>query len=79
MPTHFNFNYNGDYYTFDVSTTQPMIKFTTKSKFKDTILVWIAMSPTGLNRPFIKKSGFAVNRQKFFEYVHSTSFLYLHP
>lgn len=39
--THSTFNDSDSYYTSDVSTAQPIIKFDTKLKFEDKILVWL--------------------------------------
>lgn len=76
-----HFNYNDRYYTNDLSTIQPIIKFITKAKFEKKIFVWIAIGPKGLSHPFIRMSEFVVNGQRptTFEQVHLPLFNILYP
>lgn len=56
-------NYNGSYYICDISTTRPIIKFTTKAEFDDKIKIRNLVGAKSLSRLFIQKSGFTMKRK----------------
>lgn len=65
--SHSRINGNGGYYTSDPSSTPADVKFVRKKKFEEKALVWIAIGPRGLSRPFIRKSGYAINAQRYLD------------
>lgn len=65
--SHSKINGNGGFYSSDVSTSSANVKFATKKKFEGKVLVWIAMGPKGLSHALIRKSGFAINAQRYLD------------
>jgi len=63
--SHSRITGNEGFYTKDVSTAPADVKYTKKRKFEQKVLVWIAMSPKGLSRALIKKSGYAINANRY--------------
>lgn len=64
---HSAINGNGGYYTFDVSSAPSDLKCVKKKKFESKVLVWIAIGPAGLSQPLIRKSGYAINAQRYLD------------
>lgn len=56
---------NDGYYTSDINSVSPKVKFSKKKKFEKKVLVWIAIGPKGLSRPLIRKSGYAINQETY--------------
>ena len=48
--------------TPDHKNASPDLKHKRKAKFESNVLVWLAISPTGMTRPLIKQSGYSVNK-----------------
>ena len=63
--TNTNIASNNIYYTSNSSTTPSDIKFKTKAKFEEKILVYIVMSSKGISKPVMFPSGLAINQQKY--------------
>ena len=51
-----------DFCTSDKGTTPPQIKFKRTQKFEPKILVWIAVSESGILKPFFSKQKQSVNQ-----------------
>lgn len=56
---------NGNYYTSDVSTVPPELKFKQKSKFERKVLVYLAASRQGISKPFYGESGLAIDQNTY--------------
>lgn len=63
--SHSNIHGNDGYYTSDPETTPSSVKYVTKKKFENKVLVWIAMGPRGMSQPFIEKSKQAINKDVY--------------
>lgn len=63
--SHATINGNQFFYTSDISTCPNNIKFSPKAKFEPKILLWIAISPKGISKPFIAPSGLAINQDVY--------------
>ena len=48
--------------TFFNQIIRKSVKNKYKSKYEEKILVWIAISPLGISKPYFRKSGYAINR-----------------
>lgn len=62
---HSSINGNDGFYTNDISKVDPDVKFIKKSKFEQKVLVWVAIGPNGISRAFIRKSGYAINADRY--------------
>jgi transposase len=60
-------NGNNGFYSSDVSASPNDVKFAKKKKYDDKLLVSLIISPKGISKPFIHKSGQAVNKEKYLE------------
>ncbi|KAL4460788.1 hypothetical protein ABPG72_002909 [Tetrahymena utriculariae] len=52
---------NDRFYSSDLNLTPPQMKFDFKMKFEPKLLVWIAISPRGISKPYYAQSGLAIN------------------
>jgi hypothetical protein len=43
------------------------IRFKKRKKFEQKVLVWVALSPHGLSGALIKKSGYAINAERYLD------------
>ena len=50
-----------------ISDTPPDDKYSTKKKFESKVLVWIAIGPQGMSKPFIQSSNIAINQDGYLE------------
>ena len=53
---------NDRFYSNNVQKTPERVKYKYKSKYEQKIMVWIAISPSGMSKPLFLKSGLAVNQ-----------------
>jgi len=53
---------NDIFYSNNKENTPESVKNKYKSKYEEKILVWIAISPLGISKPYFRKSGYAINR-----------------
>lgn len=51
----------------NVETTSNEVKLKRKEKFEPKLLVWVALSPAGISRPYIVPSGQAINQDIYIE------------
>jgi len=65
--SHSTISGNDGFYTSEVSSAPANVKYATKKKFEGKVLVWITMGPKGLSRPLIRKSGYAINAQRYLD------------
>ena len=49
--SHSTINSNDGFYTNDVCTAPATVKFKTKKKFEERVLVWITLGSKDLNKP----------------------------
>lgn len=57
---------NAGFYTDDIKTTPQEVRYAAKMKYEPKVLVWIAISESGLSQPFMSPSkGFAVNSEVY--------------
>ena len=57
---------NDRFYSNNLQTTPNHIKYKHKAKYEQKLLVWIALSPRGMSKPYFAPSGLAINK---FDYV----------
>ncbi len=57
---------NESFYSSDPSSAPPSIKLKFKKKFEPKVMLYIAISPRGISKPYFQKGGLAVN-QKIYE------------
>lgn len=60
-------NANAGYWSSDVSHTSDDVRYRTKKKFEPKVLVWIAISPRGMSRPFFVKRGLGVDQKIYLQ------------
>ena len=65
--THATINNNDIYYSSDQNLTPASIKYRPRKKFEEKCLVWLAMSAKGISKPFICKSGMAIDQHVYLE------------
>ena len=53
---------NDGYYSCDPKNASPDLKYKRKAKHESKVVIWLAISPTGMTRPVIKQSGYSVNK-----------------
>lgn len=58
---------NAGYYTLDSKQTPDSVKLKRVAKYEQKLLVWVAISTSGMSRHFIVLSGQAVNRTVYIE------------
>lgn len=63
--SHSNKNSNAGFWSSDIENVPKNVKYKTKAKFEKKLLVWIAISPQGISKPFIAPSGLAVNKETY--------------
>jgi len=63
--SHSTINSNGGFYTNDVCTAPATVKFKTKKKFEEKVLVWITLGPKSLSKPLIMYSGLSINTERY--------------
>ena len=63
--SHSTINSNDGFYTNYVWTAPATVKFKTKKKFEEKVLVWIALGPKGLSKPLIMRSGLSINAERY--------------
>lgn len=56
---------NNTYYSDDVNNAPNNIKFKFKKKFEPKLMVWIAISPKGVSKPYFKPSKLAINQEVY--------------
>jgi len=65
--THSSLAGNDRFYSSDIQKTPDDVKYKFKSKFEPKLLVWLAISPRGMSRPYFVPSGLAVNQHIYLE------------
>lgn len=60
---------NSIYYTTDKRTTPTNVKFYPKAKYEEKIGVYLCISAKGVSKPAFFKSGNAINRYKYMEFI----------
>ncbi|KAL4465572.1 hypothetical protein ABPG72_014021 [Tetrahymena utriculariae] len=58
---------NDVFYSDDKQKTPYQVKVKAQAKFEQKILVWIAISPRGISKPFFAESGLAINQDVYRE------------
>lgn len=56
---------NDGFYSNDVSATPSNVKFAMKRKFEEKVLVSLIISPKGVSKPLMLKSGLAINKTRY--------------
>jgi hypothetical protein len=54
---------NDSFYTSDPSSAPLSIKLKLKRKFEPKVMLYIAISPRGISKPYFQKGGLAVNQK----------------
>lgn len=58
-------NANAGFWSSDPGNAPDHVKFKTKKKFEPKILVWLAISPRGISKPFFATRGLAVDQKVY--------------
>lgn len=58
---------NAGFYSSNVEATSTEVTLKRKAKFESKLLVWVALSPAGLSKPYIVESGQAINQDIYIE------------
>jgi hypothetical protein len=53
---------NDVFYSNNIEKTPEIVKYKFQSKYEEKVLVWIAISPKGISKPYFRNSGLAINR-----------------
>ncbi len=56
---------NNIFYSSDVSKTPESVKNKYVKKFEEKLMVWLAISPRGISKPYFVPSGLAVNQHVY--------------
>ena len=67
--SHSTISGNNIYYTSDIAATPASVKFNPIKKFEPKLLVWICVSDKGISAPIFRKSGMAVNKAVYMEFI----------
>ena len=65
--THSLINGNNHYYSDDKNLVPPDVRYRTKNKFESKLLVLLAISSSGILKPLIRKSKFAIDQDVYIE------------
>ena len=63
--SHYTVAANDGFYSNDPKNAPPTLKSKRKAKFVNKILAWLAFSPRGMTRAFIKPPDYSINRTTF--------------
>ena len=63
--SHSTINGNNIFYTDDIDSCPSSVKYYTKSKFGEKILIWAAFSSKGMSNIYIVPNGLAVNKELY--------------
>lgn len=58
---------NDRFYSDDLDTTPDTVKYNSVAKYPPKLLVWLAISPKGLAKPYFRSSGLAINQDTYLE------------
>lgn len=56
---------NNRFYTQDIETTPPNVKYKFKHKFEPKVMLYIAISDKGISKPYFKEGGLAINAETY--------------
>ena len=56
---------NDDFYPSNVDLTPKIVKYKTKGKFEDKLLVYAILSPFGISRPYVTPSSLVINEVNY--------------
>ena len=56
---------NNIFYSDNKENTSGKIKNKYKSKYEEKVLVWIAISGSGMSEPYFRKSGYAIDQHVY--------------
>lgn len=66
---------NDRFYSDDISKTPCDVKYKYAKKYESKLLVWLAISPKGVTKPFFAPSGMAINQHTYLAIIQN----YLEP
>ena len=58
---------NNSFFSFDESITPDSVKYKQKIKFEPKVLLWIAISPNGVSKPYLRRGGLAIDQNVYVE------------
>ena len=67
--SHGKINGNDIFYTSNIDATPASTKYTPVKKFEQKLLVWLVISERGISAPIIRKSGLAVNKTVYLDFI----------
>ena len=65
--SNFDISGNDGFYSSNVHETPQEVKLKRKLKFEPKLMVWAAMSPDGISKPYIVPSGQSINQDVYIE------------
>ena len=60
---HSTINGNDNFYSSNLDRTPANVKYTAKEKYEPKLLIWLAISPSGISRILVTQSGHAINAE----------------
>lgn len=63
--SNYKLSINAGFYSSNLDATSKDIKLKRKEKFEPKLLVWVALSPKGISKPYIVPSGQAINEDVY--------------
>ena len=67
--SHGKINGNDIFYTSNIAATPASTKYTPVKKFEQKLLGWLVISERGISAPIIRKSGLAVNKTVYLDFI----------
>ena len=58
---------NNSFFSSDESMTPDSVKYKQKIKFEPKVLLWIAISPNGVSKPYLRHGGLAIDQNVYTE------------
>lgn len=69
--THADQPGNDTFYSNDIETTPNIVKYNYQQKYPPKLLVWLAISPKGVSRPYFRQSGLAIRADDYLEIIQT--------
>jgi hypothetical protein len=73
---HFTLSHslNDSYFASPKKSTPDSVKYAPKQKFEPKVMLWIAISKNGMSKPFLQKSGLAINQNVYSTFQNCVPF-----
>lgn len=67
--SHSSMSGNDRFYSDDISKTPDRVKYAYAKKYESKLLVWLAVSPKGVTKPYFSPSGLAIDQHRYLEII----------